>query len=152
LGAPRGRLIGQMLAESVLLAVGGGALGVLVAKLRLSGISRIATLHLPRTGEIRLDGMVLGFAVAISMATGLVSGLIPSPRASRPATAAALRASGEAASPHARRLLPWFQARGILVVGQVALSMILLIGAALLVESLARIHRVDPGFNVSHLL
>jgi putative ABC transport system permease protein len=153
LGAARGRLMGQMLAESVLLAFCGGALGVLLAKWSLSGISKMTSLDLPRTGEIRLDGMVLGFAIVLSVATGLLFGLVPSLSASRPDLAGVLRASGEAAGlAGARHAVRWISARGFFVVGQVALSMVLLIGAALMLESLSRLRRVDPGFQAANLL
>jgi putative ABC transport system permease protein len=153
LGAGRGRLIGQMLAESVLLAFGGGALGLLMAQWSLNGISKMTALDLPRAGEIRLDGMVLGFAIVLSMGTALLFGLVPSLGASRPDLAGALRASGESPGlAGARRAATWFSARGFLVAGQVALSMVLLIGATLLMESLARLRRVDPGFQAANLL
>src|SRR5207244_13659838 len=107
----------------------------------------------PRSGEIRLEGMVLGFAVLLSIATGVLFGLVPSLGASRPDLAALLRASGEAAkSTGGKRIALGLSARGALVIGQVALSMVLLIGAALLMQSLARLYRVNPGFNPSHLL
>jgi predicted permease len=153
IGASRGRLIRQLLAESVLLAVVGGALGVLLAKLSLIGIGQMIALELPRAGEIRLDGLVLGFAVLLSIGTGVLFGLVPSLGSSRPDLASALRASGEAASlTGKKRVALGLSARGALVIGQVALSMVLLIGAALLMESLARLNRVNPGFNPEHLL
>jgi putative ABC transport system permease protein len=152
-GASRGRLIRQLLAESVVLAVAGGALGVLLAKWSLIGIAHMTALDLPRAGEIQLDGMVLGFAVLLSIATGVLFGLVPSVGASRPDLVTVLRASGEAASATGKkRVALGLSARGALVVGQVALSMVLLIGAALLIESLARMYGVVPGFNPSHLL
>ncbi len=158
LGAGRGRLITQLLAESLLLAVAGGALGVLLAKWSLSGITRVAALDLPRMGEIRLDGMVLVFAVGLSIVTGVLFGLVPSLGVSRPDLASVLKASGEEApldSPRRRTLwfsVPGLTPRGLLVAGQVALSMVLLIGATLLMKSLARLQRVDPGFQPSNLL
>ncbi len=158
LGAGRGRLITQLLAESSLLAVAGGTLGVLLAKWSLSGITRMAALDLPRTGEIRLDGMVLGFALVLSMVTGVLFGLVPSVRASRPDLISALKAGGQEApsdSPRRRALrssVPGLTPRGLLVAGQIALSMVLLIGATLLMKSLARLERVDPGFQPSNLL
>ena len=153
IGASRGRLIRQLLAESVVLAVAGGALGVLLARWSLIGIAHMSALDLPRAGEIRLDGLVLGFAVLLSIGTGVLFGLVPSLGASRPDLAAVLRASGEAAgSTGKKRVALGISARGALVVGQVALSMVLLIGAALLMQSLARLYGVSPGFNPSHLL
>src|SRR5579863_2735141 len=153
IGASRGRLIRQLLAESVVLAVAGGALGVLLARWSLIGIAHMSALDLPRAGEIQLDGLVLGFAVLLSIGTGVLFGLVPSLGASRPDLAAVLRASGEAAgSTGKKRVALGISARGALVIGQVALSMVLLIGAALLMQSLARLYGVSPGFNPSHLL
>ncbi|MBZ5679124.1 MAG: ABC transporter permease [Acidobacteriia bacterium] len=149
IGAGRGRIISQLLAESVLLATVGGGLGIGLAAWSLSAIRRMTFVDLPRAGEIQMDGMVLGFAVALSLVTGVLFGLVPSLVASRPDLAAALRGSGEAAGSTPRLR---FGPRGPLVVGQVALSIVLLIGATLLIESLARVYRVDPGFQTSHLL
>ena len=149
IGAGRGRIISQLLAESVLLATVGGGLGIGLAAWSLSAIRRMTFVDLPRAGEIQMDGMVLGFAVALSLVTGVLFGLVPSLVASRPDLAAALRGSGEAAGSTPRLR---FGPRGPLVVGQVALSIVLLIGATLLIESLARVYRVYPGFQTSHLL
>ena len=153
IGASRGRLIRQLLAESVVLAAAGGILGVVLAKWSLLAIAHLPALDLPRAGEIQLDGWVLAFALLLSIGTGVLFGLIPSLGASRPDLASVLRASGEAAaSAGKRRMALGVSARGALVIGQVALSMVLLIGAALLLESMARLYGVNPGFNPSHLL
>lgn len=153
LGASRGRLVGQLLTESLLLSLGGGAIGVLLARWSMNGITHMSALDLPRIAEIRLDGMVLGFALLVSIATGVMFGLAPSLGASRPDFAGVLRASGESSSAAAsKRVMLWFSARGVLVVGQVALSVVLLIGAALLMESLAYLYRVDLGFQPANLL
>jgi predicted permease len=152
-GASRGRLIQQLLVESVVLSVSGGALGLLFAKWSLMGIVHVTALDLPRAGEIHVDGTVLGFAVLLSIATGVVFGLIPSIGASRPNLVDVLRAGGEGANlTGGRRFGLGLSARGALVIGQVALSTVLLIGAVLLMQSLARLSRVNPGFNPSHLL
>ena len=150
IGAGRWRIIGQLLAESVLLASIGGGLGVALAAFSLSGIRGMTFVDLPRAAEIRMDSWVLGFAVALSLVTGVLFGMAPSLAASRPDLAGVLRGSGEAASAVAPKLR--FSPRGLLVVGQVALSTVLLIGAALLIKSLARVYRVDPGFQTSNLL
>jgi putative ABC transport system permease protein len=156
LGAGRGRLIRQLLAESMVLSVGGGALGVVLAGWTLrAGVSALVrpggvnALSITGAKDIRLDGMVLGFTVLLSIATGVLFGLMPSLHASRPDLNEVLHVRGTAG---ARR--GWFgwSARGLLVMGQVALSMILLIGAALLIESLYRLHGVDPGFQPRNLL
>ncbi len=155
LGAARIRLFGQLLAESVLLSRFGGALGVLLAAWILSAIPRMTAFNLPRSGEIHLDWIVLAFATALTLATGVLFGLAPSLGASRPDLIRVLRASGEASSAnpiaargHASRL----NLRGILLAGQIALSIVLLIGAALLMESVARLRGVDVGFNPAKLL
>jgi hypothetical protein len=120
-------LIRQLLAESLALALAGGALGVLLAKWSLIAITHLNALNLPRVSEIRLDGVVLAFSVAVSIVTGVLFGLFPSLRASRPHLADELRESGAAAG---RRGTFAMTARGLLVVGQIALSIVLLIGAA----------------------
>lgn len=153
LGASRGRLIGQLLTESVFLAFAGGSLGVLTASWALRGIAHVPGVDLPRLEEVQLDGTVLFFSILLSAATGILFGLFPSLAASRPDLAGVMKASGEtsvAAWP--TRLLGPTGVRGLLVIGQVALSMILLIGAALLIESLARLRGVDPGFVAGNLL
>jgi putative ABC transport system permease protein len=153
LGATRARLIGQLLAESVLLSLAGGVLGVLLAGWSLRAIPHITAFNLPRAGEIHLDWVVLGFAGALSLLTGVAFGLAPSVGASRTDLMQVLRASGEARSTGvSKRGLFGLTARGLLVVGQVALSIVLLIGAALLMESVAHLRRVDPGFNPANLL
>jgi len=152
-GAGRRRLIRQLLAESVLLSLAGGALGVLLAAWTLRAIPQIPALHLPRTGEIQLDWMVLAFSAALSVSAGILFGLLPSLGASRPDLIAILRAGGAAAQPAVPRRGPAaLDLRASLVTGQIALSMVLLIGAALLVQSIAHLRNVDLGFNASHLL
>jgi putative ABC transport system permease protein len=158
LGAPRSRLIAQLLVESGVLAAAGGILGLVLAYWALGAIrladavamsSPVMPLSLPGAAAIRLDGTVLLFTIALSMVTGIVFGLAPALGASRPDVAEALRASGEGASLVLRRSAV---SRGALVMGQIALSMVLLIGAALLIRSFARLRGVDPGFTPDHLL
>ncbi len=152
LGAARSRLIGQLLAESILLACAGGAIGVMLAAWSLRAIPHMSAIELPRAGEIHLDGMVLGFAVALSVGTGVLFGLAPALGISQPDLISVLRGTG-AASPSAQhRSLTWFSSRSLLVVGQVALSVVLLIGAALLIESVTQLRRVEVGFNPANLL
>jgi predicted permease len=138
LGASRTRLAGQLLIESLLLALVGGGLGVLVADLGLRGLASIPGIDLPRIQEVRLDGTVLAFAVALSAATSLMFGLAPSLRASRSDIAHRIKRSSH---------LP-----GTLVTGQIALAIVLLIGAVLMIESLLRLRRIDPGFRAGNLL
>jgi predicted permease len=153
LGAPQARLIGQLLIESLLLSFAGGIAGVLLATWALRAIPHMTAFDLPRAAEIHLDWVVLGFAAALSAATGALFGLAPSLSASRPDLIDVLRSSGEAAAKASpRKVLAGLNARSVLSAGQIALSIVLLIGAALLMESVARLRGVDVGFNPSHLL
>ncbi len=146
LGASRIRIIRQLLVESLLLAAIAGGLGLLLAKWSLNAITGMASFTLPRTGEIRLDLIVIAFAMLVSVATGVLFGLTPALSISRSDLTEMLRTRDATVSI---RLL---STRGLLVVGQVALSVILLIGATLLMESIGRLHRVDPGFNPDNVL
>ncbi len=152
IGAGRGRIVGQLLAESILLASLGGALGILLAGFGLTAIRSVTFVDLPRAGEIRMDAMVLAFGVALTLMAGVVFGLAPSLAASRPDLAIVLRGSGEGTLASRSRPFARIGTRGLLVVGQVALSTILLIAATLLIESLAHLYRVDPGFQPARLL
>jgi putative ABC transport system permease protein len=152
IGAGPGRIISQLLAESILLASIGGALGILLAGLSLSAIRSMTFVDLPRAGEIRLDATVLAFGVALALIAGALFGLAPSLAASRPDLAIVLRGRGEGTVPSRSRPFARIGSRGLLVVGQVALSVILLIGATLLIESFAHLYRVDPGFQPARLL
>ncbi|MGN6391591.1 MAG: ABC transporter permease [Gemmatimonadales bacterium] len=147
LGASRRRLIRQLLTESVLLALAGGGLGVLLAGWGVHGLTRLDLGTLPRADEIALDGRVLVFALALSVTTGVLFGLVPALRfASGPADG--LRDGGRAvAGGRALRRI-----RSGLVLGEVALAFVLLIGAGLLVRSFDRLLRVDPGFRSDGLL
>jgi len=152
IGAGRGRIIRQLLAESLLLAFLGGALGIALAAGSLRAIRGMTFVDLPRAGEIQLDALVLAFGVALALLTGIGFGLVPSLAASRPDLAGVLRGSGEGAIVAGSPSIPRFGSRGLLVVGQVALSIVLLIGATLLIESLAHLYRVDPGFQSANVL
>jgi putative ABC transport system permease protein len=152
IGAGRGRIIGQLLVETLLLSFLGGALGLGFAAFSLHAIRSTTFVDLPRAGEIQMDGTVLFFAVTLSIFTGVLFGLVPSLLASRGDLAAVLRGSGEAASSAGLRTGLHFGSRGLLVAGQMALSIVLLISATLLIKSLARVYQVDPGFQTSHLL
>jgi putative ABC transport system permease protein len=153
-GAARGRLVRQLLAESLVLAGAGGSIGALLAECVLYAIKHFGAPNLPRVAEIRLDGMVLGFTAALSIATGVLFGLFPSLQAPRSDLAAALREGGAGAGPgpSGRRKIFGMNARGLLVVGQISLSIVLLIGATLLIKSFVRLRSVDPGFQPANLL
>jgi len=152
LGAPRARLIGQLLAESVLLSCVGGMTGLLLAAWAVRAIPAITAIELPRTGEIHLDWIVLAFAAALSIATGVLFGLAPSMGASRPNLIRVLRASGETANAGGPRGTAGWNIRSFLSAGQIALSIMLLIGAALLMESIGYLRGVNVGFNPANLL
>jgi len=146
MGASRRRLIRQLLTESVLLAACGGALGVLFALWIKDGLLAVSDWG-PSTLEPKLDGRVLGFTLGLSLLTGIIFGPAPAWRATKVDLTPTLKDSGRGSSAASRSLL----SRG-LVVTQVALSLLLLIGAGLFVRTLVNLQRVDPGFNTKNLL
>jgi len=146
LGASRWRLIRQLLTESVLLAAVGGALGLVLAMWIKDGLLAVSDWG-PSALEPSLDWRVLGFTLSLSLLTGLVFGLAPALRATKVDLTPALKDSGRSSSAASRSLL----GRG-LVVTQVALSLLLLIGAGLFVRTLLNLQRADPGFNTKNLL
>ncbi len=153
-GALGGRLVRQLLVESLALSIAGGIAGALLARWALSAVKQISALNLPGIGEIRLDGSVLAFTLAISVVAGVLFGLFPSLQVSRRDLAAELRESGASAGrgSAARRIVLGLSTRGVLLVGQISLSIVLLIGAALLIKSFARLRGVDPGFQPANVL
>jgi putative ABC transport system permease protein len=144
LGATRVHLLRQLLTESVLLALASGAGGLLLAWRALPAIAARLPTTIPRTADIGIDGGVLAFATALTLATGLIAGVIPAWQAGRSALPRTAGSRIEARASNRR-------ARGLLVVGQLALSQVLLIGAGLLLATLAHLLRVDPGFRSDHL-
>ena len=148
LGASRRRIIRQLLAEGVLLALAGAALGVVLAQWGVSALVHASGQNLPGYRPIRVDLQVLAFTAIISLGTMLVFGLLPALGASRPDLNGVLRDSAWGTTGGARR--HWL--RGMVVVSQIALSIVLLIGAGLLVESFRRLHSVELGFNPQHAL
>ncbi len=149
LGASRWRLIRQLLTESVLLATLGGALGVLFALWIKDGLLSVSDWggRGMRALEPHLDLRVLGFTFALSLVTGIVFGLVPAWRATKVDLAPALKDSGRGSSAASRSLL----SRGLVVV-QVALSLLLLVGAGLFLRTLINLQRVEVGFNTRNLL
>ncbi|HUF24644.1 MAG TPA: ABC transporter permease [Vicinamibacterales bacterium] len=139
IGAGRGRLARQLLAENLLLALGGGALGTLLAAW---AVSLPLPLPLPLALDVAIDARVLLFAFAVSLTTGLVFGLVPALQASRPSLVPALK--GDAPGGRASRRL---SLRSLLVVTQVAVSTVLVVSAALLVRSVAAARVIDVGFE-----
>jgi putative ABC transport system permease protein len=141
LGASRVRLVRQLLSESVVLAIAGGAAGLFVAAWGLRVFAPLQPKDLPLVGSTTLDGRVFAFTLVLALITGVLFGLAPAWHASRPSLTAALRSGGRTTSP-GRELTRW-----LLVAGEVALSVMLLVGAGLLVRSLWRVLAVDPGFD-----
>ncbi|MBA3346667.1 MAG: ABC transporter permease [Gemmatimonadales bacterium] len=148
LGGSRGRLIRQLLTESLLLASIGGVLGLLIALWGTSALSQLAGLYLPRAREIGIDPVVLGFTALLVLLTGVGFGLIPALQASRPDLQSVLKDAGRGASAGSHRA----RVRGALVVAEVAVALVLLAGAGLLLRSFERLLAVEPGFNPENLL
>jgi putative ABC transport system permease protein len=147
LGAGRRRLVVQMLVESLVLAVAGGMLGLLLAYLAIPSIQTLGADSIPRVADIAIDARVLAFAFAASIVTGILFGLAPAWRASRTGFGAVLKEGGRSSSTSGGR---WV--RSGLLVAEVALSIVLLVGATLLLRSFARLTGVDPGFDPEHVL
>ncbi|HEV3201621.1 MAG TPA: ABC transporter permease, partial [Bryobacteraceae bacterium] len=151
LGAGRWRLVRQLLVESVLLSAAGGALGLLLAWWSIHvltvSIAEASRFTLPRYQEIGMGGVVLLFAFAVSMCTGILFGLAPALQFSRPDLHATLKDGGRGTSRASRTSL-----RSLLVVGEVAISLMLLSGAGLMLRSFARLGAVDAGFDPRHVL
>ncbi len=148
IGAGRGRLVRQLLTESVLLSSLGGVVGTLLAIWGISTLAALGPRNIPRLSEIGIDGWALGFTVLLSLATGMLFGLAPAIQISRLNLSDTLKEGGRvgAAIGGSHRLRP------VLVVTEVALSLILLIGAALMIKSLHRLMNLNAGFNRENLL
>jgi putative ABC transport system permease protein len=147
LGASRGRIIRQLVSESLLLSFIGTALALLLASAGLSAFVALAGDAIPRSTEIRLDGSVLGFAVALACLTGIVFGLAPAWMTRGQALHEYLKAAGGRSGSGERA-----RVRQGLIVAEVALTILLLIGAGLLLRSFQRLQSVSQGFNSEHLL
>ena len=146
LGASRRRIVRQLLTESILLSVAGGALGLLLARWGVKLIIAVSPNSIPRSREIDLDGRVLAFTVGVSVLTGIIFGLVPALQSSKPDLNETLKDAGRG-STGSRHLF-----RSGLVVSEVALTLVLLIAAGLMIRSFYRLQQVDPGFNCYHLL
>ena len=143
LGAGRSRLVRQLLTESILLAVAGGVAGLLLTLWGIDLLVAIMPDTIPRAREINIDGRVLGFTLAVSMISGVVFGLVPALQSSKPDLNESLKEGGRTASAGVRRN----RIRSTLVVSEVALALVLLIGAGLMIKSFIRLLQVDPGFD-----
>ena len=148
LGASRWRLVRGLLAEAVVLSVVGAALGIVLAYFGVQAIRAWLPTGLPRVADIGLDLRVLGTAVGAAVLTGLFFGIVPALQTSRPDLTGALKDSGRAntAGAGSQRL------RSLLVVAEVALAVVLLVGAGLFIGSFVKLMRIDPGFDYRNVL
>jgi predicted permease len=148
LGASWGRMIRGLLIESMMLGLMGGALGAALAYAGVRLLLAIGPANLPRLSEISLDARTLGFTVLLALLSGLALGLIPAMKYAGPRASLALRSGGRAASASRER----HRARSILVVGQVAMALVLLVSAGLMIRTFHALRTVDPGFtDAQHL-
>jgi putative ABC transport system permease protein len=148
IGASRARLVRQLLIESTVLACIGGAAGLLLALWGVDALVALGPKELLPTGGARLNGVVLAFTLVVSLATGLIFGLAPALEASRTNLNDTLKEGGRAMAAAGRSQ----RVRNLLVIAEVAMALVLLVGAGLLLKSFARLQSVDPGFNPNHLL
>jgi len=148
LGAARGRLVSQMLTESIVLATAGGVAGLLIAVLGLRMLLAMAPVDIPRLDQIRVDWQVLVFALGVSLATGVIFGLVPALQASRPDLNESLKEGGRGSTTgiRGRRI------RGALVISEIALSLVLLIAAGLMIKSFVHLQQFNLGFNPDRML
>lgn len=148
LGATRGRIASQLLTESLLLALSGGALGLLLAIVGVKALVRLGPATLPRLQTIGLDSSVLGFTFVVSVVTGILFGLAPILQIRKANFSESLNESarGSTSGKHHYRV------RRLLVVAEMSLAVMLLIGGGLMVRSFLRLRAIDPGFDSGHLL
>ncbi|MEJ2007755.1 MAG: ABC transporter permease [Acidobacteriota bacterium] len=146
LGAGRRRVIRQLLTESTLLAMAGGGIGLLLADWGLQGALKLLPAALPRAQEVNLDGRVLLFTLAASVFTGILFGLAPALKTSAQNLQETLKEGGRGMSAVHHRT------QGVFVVVEVALALVLLVGAGLMIRSLSALWSVDPGFDPHHIL
>ena len=148
LGAGRGRLVRQLLAESIVLSLAGGTAGLLVATWGVRALMLVAPADLPRATTVEIDATILAFSILLSIAAGVMFGTVPALIASRPNLAIFLRdVRRDGGSRGGRRRL-----RELLVSAQVALALVLLAGAGLAIRSFQRLTHVDPGFRADDVL
>jgi len=148
LGAGRGRLLRQFMTEGVLLSLLGGALGLVLARVGVQAIIRLYPTSLPRTSEVTVDAMVLLFTLGVSIATGIVFGLAPLMHTRAAGLVTALKEGGDRGATGSAR----HHIRRVLVMAEVALAVMLVIGAGLLLRTVANLTNVDAGFDRARLV
>jgi len=147
LGAGRGRIVRQLLTESLLLALAGGAIGLLLALWLRDLLVTFSPGDIPRLDEIGLDWRVLGFTVGITLLTTLLTGLAPALSLSKPNLTSALKAGGQKGGVGQGGRM-----RGALVIAEIALALVLVVGAGLMIRSFRQLQQVDPGFDPNNVL
>jgi len=147
LGASRFRIVRQLLTESIMLAIGGGVVGLLLSFWAVSWVVSLSADTIPRAREISIDPRVAGFTLLVSVVTGVLFGLAPALQVSRPDLTDALKESGRSSAGLRTNRL-----RSALVVSEVALSLVLLVGAGLMIRSFEKLNEVDPGFKPGEVL
>ncbi len=147
LGASRGRIVRQLLSESLLIALLGGAVGLLVGQWVMSGLLALAPPTIPRLNQVGLDTTVLVFTLSVSVLTGLLFGLLPAIQSLRTDLHSTLKEGGRSMATAIRE-----RTRKVLLVAEVALALVLLIGAGLMLRTVFQLTHVDPGFNTENLL
>ena len=148
LGAGRGRMVRQLLTESMLLSIIGGAAGIATALSTLDFILRFVPSSVPRLNEVRIDWMVLAFALLISMLTGFVFGLVPAFHSAKVALSSAIREGGRGSGYSTKN----GRLRDVLIVAELAFAVILMVGAGLLLRTLRDLIQENPGFNPAHVV
>src|SRR5579864_399878 len=148
LGAGRWRLLRQMLSESVLLALAGAAVGSFLSVWGLELLKQIGARTIPRLAEVNVDVAVMAVTAAVAIGTGILFGLIPALATAKPELTESLKEGGRSATAGTRTN----QVRNSLVVAEIALALVLLVGAGLLLKSYARVQNIDPGFDRRNVL
>ena len=148
LGASRSRIVRQLMTESLLLGLIGGAVGLFLAYWGVSLLVALSPADLPRVKEVSVDGQALFWTVSLSLLAGVLAGLAPALQTSRPDPGEVLKEGGRGVNGGVRHQ----RMRGLLVVAEVALTLLLLTGAGLLLKSFMRLQKVDPGFDARNVL
>jgi predicted permease len=152
LGAGWQRLGRQLLTESILIGLLGGAAGLLVAQLSLVVVRTMNPGNIPRLEEVGINGTVLAFTFSLALATGVLFGVAPAWRAIKLDPNSSLKAGGRGGQANGGLYLKRHRLRGLLIVSELAISLVLLIGAGLLIRSFVRLQSVPPGFNADHVI